>query len=184
MKKGEFFLEKIISDPPLDSMKVSGAQDRKSLNGSCQQFILISMVKTRKRWGRRGKEGQRREEGRSRKRTSGGKTRTKVLIANLRQSTPTIYSHRLRWKGQGEGKEFDRGRKGNEGKERGSRRKEEKGRRKRESPMGLCIRLGTGRGEGSGARMSSSSNIRVGVWKRRSQMLDADTVKVTKAKRQ
>ncbi len=49
------------------------------------------------------------------------------------------------------------------------------------SKAGLGNNLGTGRGKGSWARMSSSNNIRVGVVKRRSKMLDANGLKAVNA---
>ena len=49
---------------------------------------------------------------------------------------------------------------------------------------GLGNRLGAERKGESWATMSSSSNIRVGVGKGRSQVLDADSLKAMKAKRQ
>ncbi len=76
---------------------------------------------------------------------------------------------------------------GNEGAKKG-RSEEAEGRKRRKGgnanrQVGLGRRLAAGKGGSSWARMSSDSNIRVGVVKRWSQMLDADASKARKTKR-
>ncbi len=69
------------------------------------------------------------------------------------------------------------------------RKKEAEGRKRRKGgnanrQSGIGRRPGAGRKGGSGAKRSSSSSIRVGVGKGRSQMLYVDRLKATNAKRQ